>query len=65
GSDDPGDWLKAGFQYPEEGFQLEEAINRLIRLALRQKNENVSAAARLLGVSRDYIRYRLSGKKKD
>ncbi|SVD89175.1 uncharacterized protein METZ01_LOCUS442029, partial [marine metagenome] len=26
-------------------------------------NQNVSAAARLLGVNRDYIRYRRSGKK--
>ncbi len=64
GSDDPNDWLRAGFAYPEEGFSLEEAINRLIKLALRQSNNNVSAAARLLGVSRDYVRYRLEGKSK-
>ena len=45
-----------------EGFSLEEAINRLIQHGLGQTAQNVSAAARLLGVSRDYLRYRLSGK---
>ncbi|MGB0579345.1 MAG: sigma-54-dependent transcriptional regulator [Limisphaerales bacterium] len=64
GSDDPNDWLRTGFSYPESGFSLEEAINRLIQLALHQSNDNVSAAARLLGVSRDYVRYRLEGKSK-
>jgi DNA-binding NtrC family response regulator len=60
---DPSDWLNPQFAFPTEGFQLEEAINRLIQLALRQTGNNVSAAARLLGVSRDYVRYRLSGGK--
>lgn len=64
GSDDPNDWLRAGFTFPEDGFSLEDAINRLIKLALRQSNDNVSGAARLLGVSRDYVRYRLEGKNK-
>jgi DNA-binding NtrC family response regulator len=57
------DWLNPGFAFPDQGFSLEAAISRLIQLALRQTNQNVSAAARLLGVSRDYIRYRLSGQK--
>ena len=39
------------------------AINRLIQHALQQTSHNVSAAARLLGVSRDYVRYRLAGQK--
>jgi len=56
------DWFNPGFTFPPEGFLLEEAINRLIQHALKQTEENVSAAARLLGVSRDYLRYRLSGK---
>jgi two-component system response regulator AtoC len=59
----PGDWLKPQFSFPAEGFSLEDAINRLIQLALKQSGNNVSAAARLLGVSRDYVRYRLSGGK--
>jgi len=57
------DWLNERFGFPTEGFLLEEAINRLVQLALKQSNQNVSAAARLLGVSRDYVRYRLSGQK--
>jgi len=60
---DPADWLRARFALPLEGFSLETAINRFIQLALRQSNGNVSAAARLLGVSRDYVRYRLAGGK--
>ncbi len=57
------DWFNEHFRFAPEGFQLEEAINRLINHALKQTNENVSAAARLLGVSRDYVRYRLDGGK--
>lgn len=53
------DWLQAGWEFPEEGFSLEDAINRFIQNALDQTNQNVSAAARLLGVTRDYIRYRM------
>jgi DNA-binding NtrC family response regulator len=60
---DTSDWLNTRFSFPPEGFSLEEAISRLIHLALNQTDHNVSAAARLLGVSRDYLRYRLSGNK--
>jgi ActR/RegA family two-component response regulator len=42
---------------------LESAIGLLIQRALKQTDNNVSAAARLLGVSRDYLRYRLAEKK--
>jgi len=59
----PGEWLNPSFRFPEEGFFLEDSINRLIRLALDQTNGNVSAAARLLGVSRDYVRYRLASQR--
>jgi DNA-binding NtrC family response regulator len=55
-------WFNPDFCFPSEGFNLEEAIGLLIRHALNQSGENVSAAARLLGVSRDYLRYRLGGK---
>jgi two-component system, NtrC family, response regulator AtoC len=57
------DWFNEAYRFPDEGFSLEAAINRLIQRALKQSNQNVSATARLLGVSRDYIRYRLSGQK--
>ena len=56
------DWFNERFVFPLAGFSLEEAINRIIQHALIQTNHNVSAAARLLGVSRDYLRYRLSVK---
>src|SRR5438094_3577062 len=56
------DWFNPVFTFPPEGVLLEEAINRLIQHALKQTEQNVSAAARVLGVSRDYLRYRLSGK---
>jgi two-component system, NtrC family, response regulator AtoC len=56
-------WFKSDFRFPPEGFLLESAIGFLIQHALNQTGNNVSAAARLLGVSRDYLRYRLAGKK--
>lgn len=56
------DWLNPAFRFPEQGFQLEEAITRLVRRAVDQSGGNVSAAARLLGVSRDVVRYRLEAK---
>jgi two-component system, NtrC family, response regulator AtoC len=57
------EWLREGFRFPDQGFSLEIAINRFIQLALQQSDQNVSAAARLLGVSRDYVRYRLANSK--
>jgi DNA-binding NtrC family response regulator len=55
-------WLNPGFMFPPEGFSLESAIGLFIQRALKQSGNNVSAAARLLGVSRDYLRYRLRQK---
>jgi len=52
-------WLRLGFVFPENGFSLETAIDELVALAVRQADGNVSAAARLLGVSRDVVRYRM------
>jgi DNA-binding NtrC family response regulator len=52
-------WLSPEFRIPDTGFSLEPAIDALIRRALAQTEGNVSAAARLLGVTRDYIRYRI------
>ena len=54
------------FVFPESGFSLEEATDQLINHAMQQSGGNVSAAARLLGVSRDIVRYRLKpGSTKD
>jgi DNA-binding NtrC family response regulator len=55
-------WLNPSFTFPPEGFSLEGAIGALIHRALKQTGNNVSAAARLLGVSRDYLRYRVREK---
>jgi len=55
----PNDWLNQGFSFPESGFNLEKEILRLIQLAIEQTGGNISEAARMLGVPRDYIRYRL------
>ncbi|MBK9138330.1 MAG: sigma-54-dependent Fis family transcriptional regulator [Verrucomicrobia bacterium] len=57
------EWFNEAFVFPEQGFSLDAAIERLMRQALRQAGGNVSAAARLLGVSRDVVRYRLEGRK--
>lgn len=61
----PDGWFNANYRFPDEGFDLEKAIHRLINHALNQTGGNVSAAARMLGVTRDYLRYRLTGEKKD
>ena len=57
-----GGWMKPDFVFPENGFSLELAIDEMVERAVRQAEGNVSAAARLLGVSRDVVRYRLKGK---
>lgn len=57
-SGDGSDWLDARWRFPEDGFDLESAIDRLIDHAINQADRNVSQASRLLGVPRDYIRYR-------
>jgi DNA-binding NtrC family response regulator len=42
-----------------EDLDLERMERRLITRALERTGQNVSAAARLLGISRDTLRYRL------
>ena len=58
-------WRNPAWRLPESGFQLEVAMNAFIEEALRETNQNVSAAARRLGVTRQFIRYRLGPKKSD
>jgi len=38
---------------------LNAAIDSLVDLAMTQAEGNISAAARLLGMPRDFVRYRL------
>ncbi|MGJ8637818.1 MAG: sigma-54-dependent transcriptional regulator [Opitutaceae bacterium] len=61
--DNDSDWLRPDWRLPEEGISIEAVTSRFIELALDETNQNVSAAARRLGVPRDFIRYRL--KKQD
>ena len=56
---DSKDWLVKNFRFPAEGFDLEREIIRLIEISIAQTGGNISQAARLLGVPRDYVRYRL------
>jgi DNA-binding NtrC family response regulator len=46
-------------QLPPEGTDLEQIERSLLRQALARTDGNVTAAARLLGVTRDTLRYRL------
>jgi DNA-binding NtrC family response regulator len=55
-------WIRPDFVFPENGFSMEAAIDELVSRAVKQADGNVSAAARLLGVSRDVVRYRLKGR---
>ncbi len=56
-------WRNPAWRMPKEGFSLDATVDELIAEALRETDNNVSAAARQLGVTRDFIRYRLSGEK--
>ena len=58
-----GGWRNPAWQMPTSGFSLEATIDELVAEALRETDNNVSAAARQLGVTRDYVRYRLSREK--
>jgi DNA-binding NtrC family response regulator len=60
-----GAWLQPDFVFPESGFSMEGAIDALVAKAVKQAAGNVSGAARLLGVSRDIVRYRLKGGKNE
>lgn len=53
-------WLAPGWRFPEAGFAIDEAVQTLVERAVEQAGGNVSAAARLLGTTRDFVRYRLS-----
>jgi DNA-binding NtrC family response regulator len=57
------EWRNPTWRMPEIGFSLDSTIDELITEALRVTNNNVSAAARRLGVTRDYVRYRLAASK--
>ncbi|MBK7541030.1 MAG: sigma-54-dependent Fis family transcriptional regulator [Candidatus Competibacteraceae bacterium] len=51
--------LAAGQNFPQEGIDLERLEQELIVQALQHTGWNVSRAAKLLGLSRDTLRYRM------
>ena len=57
-----GGWRNPAWRIPESGFSLDSVTNELIAEALRETGDNVSAAARRLGVTREFLRYRVSEK---
>jgi DNA-binding NtrC family response regulator len=59
GETGPG-WRNPAWRLPESGFSVERVIDALVTEALRETNQNVSAAARRLGVTREFLRYRLA-----
>ena len=59
----PAGWRNPSWHLPESGFSIEAVVNDLVDEALRETNHNTSAAARRLGVTREFLRYRLSGGK--
>src|SRR6185503_18564470 len=56
-------WRNPAWKLPESGFSIDAVVDALIAEALRETNDNVSAAARRLGVTREFLRYRLGGEK--
>jgi len=58
-----GGWRNPAWRLPESGFSMDAVILELIDEALRDTKGNVSAAARRLGVTREFVRYRLGQRK--
>ena len=50
----------SGVAFPPDGQTLEQFEDEIIKEALRRADGNKSQAARLLGLSRNALRYRLS-----
>lgn len=58
-------WRNPSWRLPETGFVLDGVVDELVQDALRECNQNVSAAARRLGVTREFLRYRLNPPSRD
>jgi DNA-binding NtrC family response regulator len=59
----PAAWRNPAWRLPAEGFSIDAAIADLIALALMETDHNIAAAARRLGVTREFLRYRLNQQK--
>jgi len=59
----PAAWRNPVWRLPADGFTIDSAIADLIALALKETNQNIAAAARRLGVTREFLRYRINQQK--
>jgi DNA-binding NtrC family response regulator len=60
----PTGWRNPDWRLPADGFSLDTLVSDLVDEALHETNHNLSAAARRLGVTREFLRYRLNHEKK-
>jgi DNA-binding NtrC family response regulator len=56
-------WRNPMWRVPDEGFSIDSVVTDLVDEVLRETGHNISATARRLGVTREFLRYRLNGKK--
>jgi DNA-binding NtrC family response regulator len=56
-------WRNPAWRVPEDGFSIDTVITDLVDEVLRETGHNISATARRLGVTREFLRYRLTGRK--
>jgi DNA-binding NtrC family response regulator len=56
-------WRNPIWRVPDEGFSIDTVITDLVDEVLRETGNNISATARRLGVTREFLRYRLNGQK--
>ncbi len=57
-------WRNPAWSMPESGFSLDQALHDFMSEALRASDGNISAAARRLGVTREFLRYRMDNQNK-
>jgi DNA-binding NtrC family response regulator len=60
---EPLGWRNPVWRVPEEGFTIDSVITDLVDAVLKETDRNISATARRLGVTREFLRYRLKNKK--
>jgi DNA-binding NtrC family response regulator len=56
-------WRNPVWHVPDTGFSIDSMITDLVDEVLRETGNNISATARRLGVTREFLRYRLNGQK--
>jgi DNA-binding NtrC family response regulator len=56
-------WRNPIWRVPDEGFSIDAVVSDLVNEVLRETDHNISATARRLGVTREFLRYRLNGQK--